>query len=105
MKKCAICFCAIAAMFMCGCITAPFEPPMGIITTVTAPLSTEGPIVYGPKKGEAVCSSVLGIVSTGDCSIAAAAKNGGLTKINHVDYQYKNYIGVYQEVKVIVYGE
>jgi hypothetical protein len=49
--------------------------------------------------------SILGIVSTGDCSIDAAAKDGGLNKVNHLDYDYMNILGIYQKVTVIAYGE
>jgi hypothetical protein len=49
--------------------------------------------------------SILGIVSTGDCSIDAAVKSGGLKKINHIDYGYLNIIGVFQKTTVYVYGE
>ncbi len=77
----------------------------GFYSEVTAPLSTEGPIQTGTKSGEASSKSILGLVATGDCSIQAAARNGGLKKIDHVDYRYKNILGILQETTVIVYGE
>ena len=96
--------CAAAATFT-GCISAPFTPPMGLYSEVSAPLSTEGAIDIGSKTGEATAKTILGLVATGDCSIATAAKNGKLTTINHVDYKYKNILGIVQETTVIVYGE
>ena len=96
--------CAAAATFT-GCISAPFTPPMGIYSEVSAPLSTEGTIDVGSKKGEATAKTILGLVATGDCSIAAAAKNGGLSTIKHIDYKYKNILGIVQETTVVVYGE
>ena len=39
----------------------------------------------GQKVGTATCVSVLGIVAVGDGGINAAAKNGGIKKISHVD--------------------
>ena len=59
----------------------------------------------GPKKGEATAKTILGLVATGDCSIAAAARNGKLKTINHIDYKYKNILGIVQETTVVVYGE
>ena len=86
-------------------MVAPFQPPMGAVSVVQAPLSTEGNFNAGSKRGEASVISVLGLVSVGDCSIDAAVKSGGLQKVNHLDYGYLNIIGVYQKTTVIAYGE
>ena len=51
------------------------------------------------------CRTVRGLVSTGDCSIPTAMRNGNIQKISHVNYEYKNYLGILQEGKVVVYGE
>ncbi len=51
------------------------------------------------------CKSVLGLVAVGDCSIDAAKKNGGITKVNHVDMDVMNILGIYGSYKVIVSGE
>jgi hypothetical protein len=88
-----------------GCVVAPFQPPMGVVSVVQAPLSTEGNFNVGSKRGEASAISVLGLVSVGDCSIDAAVKSGGLQKVNHLDYGYLNIIGVYQKTTVIAHGE
>lgn len=104
-KLCILAAVCAASVATTGCISAPFKPPMGLYSEVSAPLSTEGAIETGPKSGEATAKTILGIVATGDCSIAAAARNGGLRKINHVDYRYKNILGIVQETTVVVYGE
>jgi len=57
------------------------------------------------KTGEAQCTSVLGMVAFGDCSIDTAKKNGGITKVNNVDWDVKNIMGIYGTYKVIVSGE
>ena len=57
------------------------------------------------KVGVAMCTSILSLVATGDASIEAAMKNGGITKINHVDWDVKNILGIYGEYKCTVYGE
>jgi len=88
-----------------GCLSAPFQPPGGVVSVTKAPLSTEGNWDVGSKKGEASSFSVLGLYASGDCSIAAAARNGGLKKIGHVDYEYFNVIGIWQKATVIAYGE
>lgn len=103
MKKIALV--AVVLALASGCVVAPFQPPMGVVSVVRAPLSTEGDFSASSKSGEASSVSILGIVSTGDCSIDAAVKSRGLKKINHIDYGYLNIIGVFQKTTVYVYGE
>ncbi|NCB07156.1 MAG: hypothetical protein EOM73_03215, partial [Bacteroidia bacterium] len=57
------------------------------------------------KVGSAEATSILGIVATGDASIDAAAKSGGITKIHHVDEQSTSILGFFAKYKVYVYGE
>ena len=100
-----IAFVALLAFGVAGCLSAPFQPPGGVVSVTTAPLSTEGNWDVGSKRGEASSFSVLGLYASGDCSIATAARNGGLKKIDHVDYEYFNVIGIWQKATVIAYGE
>ena len=93
------------ALLLSGCLSAPFEPPIGIVSVVKAPLSTEGNWEMGSKRGESSSTSILGLAAVGDCSISTAAKVGGVKKVNHVDYEYRNFLGIYQKATVIVYGE
>ena len=93
------------ALFVSGCLSAPFEPPVGLVSIIKAPLSTEGTWEMGSKSGEASSISILGLAALGDCSVSTAAAAGGISKVNHVDYEYRNYVGVYQKATVIVYGE
>jgi hypothetical protein len=65
---------------------------------------TSNPIPASPKVGEASAMSVIGI-TTGDCSISAAAKAGGITKISYVDYHSMGILGVYAKTTTKVYGE
>ena len=96
---------ALSAIGLSGCLSAPFQPPTGLYAETKAPLSTEGNWDVGSKKGEASSFSVLGLYASGDCSIGTAARNGGLRKIGHVDYEYVNVIGIWQKATVIAYGE
>lgn len=101
----AIILAAFLSSGIAGCLSAPFQPPSGLVAVTMAPLSTEGNWVVGSKKGKASSFSVLGLYASGDCSIATAARNGGLKKIGHVDYEYVNVFGFWQKATVIVYGE
>ena len=67
---------------------AGYTAPAGSIiqnTTLNKEVSTATPV--GAKTGEACVSGILGIISTGDASIKAAAAAGGITKVNAVDYK------------------
>lgn len=97
--------CVVPFLLLAGCLSAPFQPPVGLVAQTRAPLSTEGNWSVGVKQGEASSTCVLGLYASGDCSIAAAAQNGGLKKIDHVDYEYYNIIGIWQKATVFVYGE
>lgn len=64
------------------------------------------------KSGESVARNILYIVETGDASIDAAARKGGITKIKYVDSKTcKVFIPLgfipilVRETKTIVYGE
>ncbi len=56
------------------------------------------------KCGKASSKSIV-VFTTGDSSIKAAMDAGGITKVNHVDYEVKNIFNVYSEATTIVYGE
>jgi hypothetical protein len=59
----------------------------------------------GSKTGEAKATSILGIVAQGDCSISAAAKAGGITKVMTVEHHTKNILGLFAEFSTKVTGE
>ena len=98
---------AATVLMTTGCLRAPFQPPIGTAySDLKAPLGVEiSDTKVGPKTGKAKTTSILGLFATGDASIQAAAKNGGLKKVYHADYQYYNLLGIIQETTVIVNGE
>ena len=57
------------------------------------------------KKGEASASSVLYLVEVGDAGVDAAAKNGGITKISHIDVNELTVFIFFRKLTVTVYGE
>jgi len=62
--------------------------------------------VLGQRTGKASMYSVLGLVAWGDASSAAAAKQGGITTLNHMDREFLNIVfGIYTETTTIVYGD
>jgi TRL-like protein family len=58
----------------------------------------------GPKVGKAEAWGIV-LVAMGDASISAAAQNGGITRIHHVDHETMNILGIYAKYTTIVYGE
>ena len=103
MKKIGIACALLAVGMLAGC-ASPF--PTGVLyTELKLPVNVTGNGGKVPKVGTAECKSVLGLVATGDCSVEAAMKQGGITKIHHVDWDAKNVLGIIGEYKVVVYGE
>ena len=43
--------------------------------------------------------------ATGDASISAAMRNGGITRSHHVDHETTNLFGISAKYTTIVYGE
>jgi len=78
-----------------------------LYTHVLTPYDTNlDKTVLGQKTGRSVMYSVLWLVAWGDASSAAAAKQGGITTVNHMDREFLNIIfGVYTETTTIVYGD
>ena len=65
-------------------------PTTGVWMDVKGPI--QGGSGSGTKTGEACSQSWAGVVALGDASIATAAKNGGITRIQSVDYHATNRI-------------
>ena len=57
----------------------------------------------GKKTGTASCKTVFGLVNWGDCSIAAAMRNGHISKVTSADWE-KKYIILYGVKTLRVYG-
>lgn len=61
---------------------------------------------FGSKRGTAQAYSLLWLVSWGDASYAAAAKNGGIKVMKHADQEMQQVLlGIYTRWRVVVYGD
>jgi len=100
---------ALFLIFSSGCVMAPVVPPIGgIYTNIMAPIDIESGTgkQIGSKTGEASTVAILGMVAFGDAGLNAAARNGGITRIYHVDYRFLNvFLGTYCKFTTVVYGE
>ncbi len=74
---------------------------------VTTPLDTDlNQTVLGHKVGKSSLHCVLWLFAWGDMSVAAAARQGGITTLNHMDMQtHMILFGLYTRQSIIVYGD
>ena len=74
---------------------------------VTTPLDTNADkTVLGQKIGKAESQSVLWAVAWGDAGTAAAARNGSINTVNHMDHELLSvFFGIYTKSTTIVYGD
>ncbi len=74
---------------------------------VLAPLDTNvDKTTLGQKTGKATSYSLFWAAAWGDASTAAAAKNGDITTVNHMDHEvFSVFFGLYTESTTIVYGD
>ena len=98
-------FALFSVTLFSGCMIVQSPVAGGIYTEVKAPLSVGANAGGSAKVGTAMAKTILGWVATGDASIEAAMKNGGIRKIHHVDYHAKSILFFYGEFTTTVYGE
>ena len=107
MKKTVACLllAAFTATFVSGCMTVMSPAQGALFAELKAPLAVGDSNVSSSKVGKSMCRSIFGLVAIDDASITAAMKDGNITKINHVDYEVRNFLGIYAEFTTVVYGE
>lgn len=98
---------AVASLLFTGCYVAPVMPPPGLLfQSVEAPIDTDAQgNTIGSRVGESSSMSVLGLIASGDASVSTAARKGGITRIDHVDYKYLHILLIYHQFTTKVYGE
>ena len=95
---------ALCVGFLTGCAAVGHAPVTALIT-----LEEKGPVAMGTaagssKVGRAEAWGIL-VFATGDASIRTAMRNGGITRVHHVDHETTSWFGVYSSYTTIVYGE
>lgn len=108
MKRAVLGLLCASALLLGGCgYVAPVVPPGGLFySNVKAPIDVDAATTaMSSKSGSSESASVLGLFAWGDASITSAAQNGGLSTVNHVDYEYFNVLFIYQKFTTKVYGE
>ena len=97
---------SFAALILSGC--AYNSPVPGVIFTYTTFPSGDKVKLDSEtagKQGKSSCRSFFGLVALGDCSIKSAMKDGGITKIHHVDSKSTHFLFIMYKYDTIVYGE
>lgn len=89
---------ALALAALCpGCLFAKVRTPLDTDLSVTK---------LGAKTGESTARSILWLFAWGDASSAAAAREGGIATLNHMDQESLFiFFGLYAEYTTIVYGD
>lgn len=95
----------LSSIIFVSCVSRT-SPLVGLLVTNVTHSGGVSDDQGGVLQGKAKCKSILGLVSTGDCSIEAAKKAGGITTVSTIDYNTKSYVfGIYQSFEVIVTGK
>ena len=97
---------SFAALILSGCAyNSPV--PGAFFTGTTFPSGDKVKLdsETASKQGKSSCYSVFALIAFGDCSINSAMKEGGITKIHHVDSSSMNFIYFFYKYDTIVYGE
>jgi len=100
----------LPALMLQGCyIFYPpsYNPPPGILYENTAlNYRINTPTDLGNKTGSSCIKSYLGLVSTGNATVQAAAASKGIRMIKALDYQRTSILaGAYTKLCTIVHGE
>lgn len=92
-----------ATLFLGGCMAA-LSPTFGAIFTDTKYSQDHAGTAAASKTGRACAQSVLGLVATGDATVATAKAQGGITEVLDVQHEVKNYLGFYAQYCTVVKG-
>lgn len=87
----------LAGLLLTGCV----------YTHVTIPLTTElNKTELGHRKGQSSMYSLLWLFAWGDSGAAAAAKQGEIAVMTHMDRDFEAILfGIYTKTTTVVYGE
>lgn len=107
MKQVGLLLAAASLLFLFSGCVAPVGAPVwgGVVTAdLKGPVAMGDPAVKCEKTGRAEAQGIV-LFATGDCSIDAAMKQGGITKVHHVDCEVFSVLGLYTKWVTVVYGE
>jgi len=94
----------LSAVVLVGCMMPRYGAIWAPIMDTKSAVEVGDTTVGYSKVGEAMAEGII-LIATGDASIKAAMKDGGITRIHHVDSEELNILGIYCKQIVRVYGE
>lgn len=95
---------AVAVVLLSGCSIVASPVAGGLYTNVDWAGSATSNAV-STKSGSGSCTSILGLLAIGDCSINTIARDAKITKIHHVDNSSFSCLALFGKYTVTVYGE
>ena len=104
MKKLALALLSVGMLGLTGCQPVA-SPLVGLLYNETKYGFYATELSATPKEGKACAQTILGLVATGDASIAAAKAAGGITEVSHVDHTAKSILGIIGDWCTIVKGK
>lgn len=105
MKKLVLAVAAVCALGLASCSVVSTGSGMGVVYTDVVEGQSVTSNNLGTKVGTSKEQGILGLISTGDASIQAAATSAGIKKISHVDVKKFSVLGIYSTYTTVVYGE
>lgn len=104
MKKIATIATLSSVALLGGCAAGYTPTSTGLITDVRGPI-TATDYKGTSKTGTACASTIIGLVNSGDASIAAAKSNGGIKTVSTVDFHTKGFYPFFGKTCTIVAGD
>ncbi|MDR1691264.1 MAG: TRL-like family protein [Rickettsiales bacterium] len=91
------------ATLLAGCAYTSQPLSSGALaTSVSVPLIATSEA--STKTGTACAKNILGLVTSGDASIEAAKKEGGITRVSSVSLENSGFLGLYAQSCTVVSG-
>ena len=96
---------AVLLFMLSGCYSAPVMPPAGgVYMNIDAPISLGGSD-SGSKSGKASAKALFGLFAWGDASAKAAMQDGNINTIKRLDYEFFNFLLIYQKFTTVARGD
>ena len=94
---------AAVALTITGCAV---RPTAGIIYSetqvpVTATSSSKATVIKGTSDK---CTSILGLIATGNCGVESAKANSGINTVTSVDYKVTTILGLISTGTTVITG-
>ncbi|MDF2446360.1 MAG: uncharacterized protein K0S46_1596 [Moraxellaceae bacterium] len=93
----------VAASLLGGCAVVASPTTGALYTKVQGPITT-GTGTTSAKSGQACATNILGLIATGDASVDAAKKAGGISTVASVDHDSMSILGLYATFCTVVKG-